>query len=84
MKIIHLLLLILLFFSCGNASRELERSIIPDDENEKTAWFKNRLLDTVTYEGCEYMLFSGYSGFEIVHKGNCKNPIHYGGHALER
>lgn len=32
----------------------------------------------VTFEGCEYIEFTTSPGWRgYIHKGNCKNPIHY-------
>lgn len=32
----------------------------------------------ITSEGCEYFKEQTYAGYYIyIHKGNCKNPIHY-------
>ena len=33
-------------------------------------------LEVVTIEGCEYFLCTNTYGDVIIHKGNCKNPIH--------
>jgi len=38
-------------------------------------------IDTIVYEGCEYLILKqyggGYSGYGFMaHKGNCTNPIH--------
>jgi hypothetical protein len=34
-------------------------------------------IDTVTFEGCEYLSNTRYGVCVLAHKGNCKNPIHY-------
>lgn len=34
-----------------------------------------KYMQTVEYEGCEYVLYGGAAG-GICHKGNCKNPAH--------
>jgi hypothetical protein len=33
-------------------------------------------MQVVTIEGCEYLLCNNSHGDVIIHKGNCKNPIH--------
>ena len=39
----------------------------------------SRPLKICVIEGCEYFTCDVYRGVVIVHKGNCKNPIHKGG-----
>jgi hypothetical protein len=37
-------------------------------------------LEIVTIEGCEYFkTYTAPNYFTLVHKGNCKSPIHKGG-----
>ena len=33
------------------------------------------IIQEYTYDGCQY--FSTMNAHELVHKGNCSNPIHY-------
>lgn len=36
----------------------------------------NRTIQTIEFEGCEYIYLRRYGSVAIEHKGNCKNPIH--------
>ena len=73
MKKILIVLIIGLFFSCGDSKQFWE-----DNEINVGAIEKNLL--TLEHEGCEYLVYSasgGYQGYSFgMHKGNCKNPIH--------
>lgn len=31
----------------------------------------------IVVEGCEYFVVNAYASYTYVHKGNCKNKIHY-------
>ncbi len=64
---------------------EAEQKKITDSINNtiegKLKQLPRAKLETITYEGCEYLIFkeefdtnSAY-GF-MAHKGNCSNPIH--------
>lgn len=33
--------------------------------------------NVIVVEGCEYFVVDAHSSYTYVHKGNCKNPIHY-------
>lgn len=35
----------------------------------------DNLMRTIEYDGCEYVYTTGHVD-KILHKGNCKNPIH--------
>ncbi len=39
---------------------------------------QRRLNDIIVLEvdSCEYLSTTGYNGYIVIHKGNCKNSIH--------
>lgn len=47
------------------------------DETNIQLETNDKFLYTVVYDSCEYVE-SNYTMNVFEHKGNCKNPIHYG------
>ncbi len=47
---------------------------IPDKGYKITS--KAGSFDVVEIDSCEYIRSDVYAGYNLTHKGNCKNPIH--------
>ncbi len=43
---------------------------------EKTIPIGNRVIESIEFDGCEYIYLRRLGSVSITHKGNCKNPIH--------
>lgn len=72
MKKLFMLSLLVLVSGCGFE--------VSDDKGynriiEPTAYLDSNNITVV--EGCEYFVVDAYASKTYVHKGNCKNPIHY-------
>lgn len=65
-KIIFVVLLTVYLMGCDNANN---KATLHEIDNEE--------ISVTTVDGCEYILFHGYNKGGIIHKANCKNPIHY-------
>jgi hypothetical protein len=62
-----IILLIIILSSCANKQEINDNQIKEAKEN----------IDTMTYEGCQYIgFYTSYSHYVFTHKGNCNNPIH--------
>lgn len=63
-----LILAIVIFVGCE----------VPDSTATHTQKINDRLINTYTIDGCEYIGEIGGDGRNdiLTHKGNCKNPIH--------
>ncbi len=67
MKKLIALLIVLLMSSCDYGLTENYKKTVP---------LGNRVIETIEFDGCEYVYLRRLADVAITHKGNCKNSIH--------
>lgn len=71
------LIICLFLFSCnankdGGYNKDKELPVVRDENHT----FLTVPVRTITYDGCEYVIFSNGNDTWGSHKGNCNNSIH--------
>lgn len=70
-KLIPYIVCTLIFLSCEDPHK-------PDYSKKQLGETGVHVNGTISIEGCEYLVVGTYYNYStLVHKGNCKNPIHY-------
>ena len=68
------------FAACKNMNKaDTKLWLLPVDT---TQYYHAHEVELYTFDGCEY--FSTDHTRELVHKGNCSNPVELQGHKMER
>lgn len=67
MQKLIILLLVLLAIAMGSCEQRIESV-------RKEQVMSN--VDVLRIDSCEYVVYHNINGNSIIHKGNCKNPIH--------
>lgn len=77
-NILILGILAVFMFGCGNSDQQKYNVIKTGTETTPPIFSIDlQIVGETTIQGCEYFVIQTY-GYEIlVHKGNCKNPIHH-------